>query len=338
MNVNDVHLRRVGFRNGTDVELAALHAVTTPIEAERGTDQYPAVLDSYVTFARSLPSQFDDHAWLVEASDGAPAAVGFCWSNRDGDPAVMQCDIFVPRTLRRRGIGSLLLDAIRDETAADHRSLLTFSTFDLVPAGDAFALHHGAHIGRVNRTSDLALDGTDWPMVQDWILAPMARQRGYRVEFVDGAFPARLQTDAAKLHQIMQSAPRENLEIGDTFVDEDFIAELDRHLTASGRERWTAFVRDAHGNCVGGTEVTFETLVPTSVSQQNTGIDAAHRGFGLAKWVKAAMLQRIRDTLPSVESIRTNNAFSNEAILSINGRLGFVASSARTEWQLRIEL
>ena len=84
---------------------------------------------------------------------------------------------------------------------------------------------------------------------------------------------------------------------------------------------------------MGGTEVTFESWDATVALQQNTAIGEAHRGRGLAKWVKASMLDRIRRERPEVERLRTSNAFSNAPMLAINNLLGFKIIEARTEWQ-----
>ena len=254
----EFHVRRVGFRAGTDEELIALHAIEAPIEAERRPDRVPQPVESYIGFARKLPSQFDDHAWLVETSDGRPVASGFCWSNSAGDRRVMECDLFVRRDSRRKGIGSRLLATICDETVNEGRSLLTWSTFDVVPAGDAFSRRVDARAARVNRTSELVLAEVDWMMIQSWTRAERARELGYCLERVDGVFPERLRADAATFHHIMQTAPREGLDVGDVIVDADFVAELDRALVEAGRTRWTVFVRDPGGACVGGTEVTIE--------------------------------------------------------------------------------
>jgi mycothiol synthase len=332
----EFRIRRVGFRSGTDAELTALHAVEAPIAAERGSDRMPQPVESYIALARNLPSQFDDHAWLAESADGRPVASGFCWSNAAGDPRVMECDLFVRRDRRREGIGSQLFASICDETADEGRSLLTWSTFDAVPAGDAFSRRLGGRVARVNRTSELRLADVDWPMIEDWAQAGRARERGYQLEMIDGAFPEHLRADAATFHHIMQTAPRDNLDVADVLIDADHIAELDQALLEAGRMRWTALVRDSTGACVGGTEVIFEPRAPTVVLQQNTGIDPAHRGFGLAKWAKAAMLERIRHERPEAERIRTDNAFSNAAMLAINDILGFKVISTRTEWQSNV--
>jgi GNAT superfamily N-acetyltransferase len=333
----DVHLRRVGFRTGTDAELAALHTVELPIEIERGSHRMPRPIESYIAFARNLPSQFDDHAWLAETADGVPVAAGYCWSNTAGDPRVMECDVLVCRDRRREGLGSRLFAEICDETGRVGRSLLTWSTFEAVPAGAAFSQRLGARVARINRASELRLADVEWSMIADWAQAGRARERGYRLEMVDGPFPDHLRADAATFHHIMQTAPRDDLDVGDVLLDADHIAELDRALLEAGRIRWTALVRDASGACVGGTEVTFEPGEPTLVRQQNTGIDPAHRGHGLAKWAKAAMLERVRRERPEAERIRTENAFSNAPMLAINDTLGFRLGRARTEWQASVQ-
>lgn len=328
-------LRRVGFRAGTTGELTALHAVEAPIEAERGSNRMPQDLASYIAFARNLPSQFEDHAWLVEAPDATPIAAGYCWCNVAGDQRVMECDLLVHRDHRRQGIGSRLLRAICETTAEVGRSVLTWSTFDAAPAGEAFSRQVGGRAARVNRTSELLLEDVDWPMVASWG-AGRGRQAGYQVEMVEGPFPEGLRADAAALHLIMNTAPREDLDIGDVIIDEAFVAELDRALVEAGRTRWTVFVRDPSGACVGGTEVTFEPERAPVAHQQNTGTDPAHRGLGLAKWAKAVMLERLRREAPGIERMRTDNAFSNAAMLAINDSLGFKVISKRIDWHAEV--
>jgi GNAT superfamily N-acetyltransferase len=329
--------RRVGFRSGTDAELTALHTVESEVEAERRPDRVPQPLDSYMAFARSLPAQFHDHTWVVDAADGTPVATAACWSNDAGDARVMECDLVVRRPHRRRGIGSHLLALVGDVTKAEGRSTLTWSTFDAVPAGDAFSQHVGGRAGRVNRTSELRMADIDWSMVDRWMREGPARAPGYRLEMADGALPAALHADAATFHHIMQTMPRDDLDTGDVMLRVEDVAELDRARMEAGRDRWTVFVRDPSGACVGGTEVDFEPWEPSTVLQQNTGIDPAHRGLGLAKWAKAMIVQRLRDERPHVERVRTGNAFSNAPMLAINDALGFRVISSSTDWQAGID-
>lgn len=273
----DVRGRKVGFRSGTDAELAALHAVEIPVQDERGSDRMPRPLGAYVALARNLPSQFDDNAWLAETADGTPVAAGYCWSDAAGDQRAMECDVLVDRDWRRHGIGSRLFDAIYDHARASGRHVLTWSTFDAVPAADAFSRHVGGRVARTNATSELLLADVDWNMVEGWRRAANARRRGYSMETIVGPFPDHLRADAATFHHIMQTAPRDDLEVGDVHLEPHHVADLDRSLVESGRTRWTILLRDADGCCVGGTQLTFEPDDALVARQQNTGIDPAHR-------------------------------------------------------------
>lgn len=261
----DVRIRRVGFRDGADDELEALHSIEAPIETERGSNRMPRSLAAYMAFARALPSQFKDTSWLVETPGGTPIAVGYCWYNSAGDERVMECDLLVRQDRRREGIASRLIALVCDETTRLGRSLLTWETFDAVPAGDAFSRRLSARAARVNRTSELVLADVDWAMVGRWSGDSRARELGYSLEMVSGPFPPHLRGDAAAFHHIMQSAPRDDLEVGDVVIDADFVAELDRALVDSRRTRWTLLVRDAMDTCVGGSS-------RTPVSMSRTGV------------------------------------------------------------------
>jgi mycothiol synthase len=54
-------------------------------------------------------------------------------------------------------------------TESEGRSLLVWSTFDAVPAGEAFARRLGARVARVNRSSEVQLAEVDWKMVESWM-------------------------------------------------------------------------------------------------------------------------------------------------------------------------
>jgi len=310
-----------------------MHVVESEIESERHPGSVGQPLESYLAFAHSLPSQFDDHTWLAEGRDGTPIGCAACWSNAAGDPRVMEGYVYVRRPWRRHGVGARLARAVTGEAVADGRATLVWSTYDAVPAADAFSRRFGGRIGRVNRNSELLVQDVDWKLVQSWVDEGPRRAPGYAVQVWDGPFPEHMLDDALGFHRIMNTQPRDDLEVGDVILDRVQVAQLDRHLVESGRQRWTAFVRDPDGRCVGGTEVTFEPWEPDLVHQQNTATDPDHRGIGLAKWAKATVLLRLRRERPEVVRVRTGNAFSNDAMLAINTALGFKVTEVRTEWQ-----
>lgn len=310
-----------------------MHLVESEIEAERWPGRIPQPLDKYMAFARSLPSQFDDHTWLAEAEGGAIVGCSACWSNAAGDPMVMESYVYVRPTMRRQGAGWQLARAVINEARSEGRSRLVWTTYDSVPAGEELSRRLGGQVARTNRTSELRLDRVDWQMVETWMAEASRRAPDYSLEFWEGPFPPDLLEDAARFHHIMNTAPRDALEVGDTVLAPEQVADIDRHLVEAGWRRWTCFVRSPSGVCVGGTGVSFESWEPTVGFQQNTAIDPEHRDQGLAKWAKAGMLARVRSELPEVTVIRTSNAFSNDPMLAINTALGFEVVEVRTEWQ-----
>lgn len=329
----EVHVRRVGFRLGSDEELAAQHLVESEIEAERRPGSAAQPLASYCAFARSLPSQFVDHTWLAEDAQGTPAACAACWSNSAGDPGVMEGYIYVRRAWREMGIGWRLAGVVVNEALSEGRRILVWSTYDSIPAGAAFSHRLGGAVGRVNRNSELLLEDVDWAQLRTWSDEGPIRAEGYTAGFWEGPLPDQMLDDAARFHHLMNTQPRDDLAIGDIVIQPGQAAEVDRHLAETGRRKWTLFVRDPDGRLVGGTELTFDPWDLATAHQQNTAIEPAHRGMGLAKWAKAAMLLRLRDQRPGVSRVRTGNAFSNDAMLAINTALGFAVTEVRTEWQ-----
>lgn len=74
----------------------------------------------------------------------------------------------------------------------------------------------------------------------------------------------------------------------------------------------------------------------TMIQQYTMGVRLQYRVRELGKWLKAAMLHHLWRELPRVRVAITNNATSNEAILSINRRLGFKAQKDDLDAQIRL--
>jgi GNAT superfamily N-acetyltransferase len=134
----------------------------------------------------AFPSQFDDHTWVAAETDGTPAGCAACWTNAAGDPQVMESHVYVRRSWRRHGIGWRLARAVVDEALTEGRRTLLWSTYDAIPPGEAFSHRLGGNVGRVNRTSELALHDVDWELVQSWADEGPRRAAAYALEFWNG--------------------------------------------------------------------------------------------------------------------------------------------------------
>lgn len=328
-------MKRVHYREANEADLAALHLIETELDRERRPDRAPQPLESYLGFARSFPLSVSEWSWLVEAKDAAPVASGACWYREGADPRAIETDVVVRAPWRRRGVAFHLLGLICDVADAEGRPLLLGWTSETAPSGEGFVRHLGARVGLVTRTSHLRIADLDWSMVASWEREGPRRAPGYWLQCVEGPYPKELYEDAVTFHEIMETAPRDDLEAGAWEMTADQVAEWEQTFFQSGRHRWTIFVREpAHSACVGGTNVQFEPWEPTTVLQGDTGIHPEHRGKGLGKWVKAAMLKKIRAECPQAQQLRTGNAYSNAPMITINDALGFRVTLTRTEWQI----
>ena len=70
-------------------------------------------------------------------------------------------------------------------------------------------------------------------------------------------------------------------------------------------------------------ETAFDARFPNRVHQILTAVARPWRGRGLAKGVKAAMMELIRHRHPDIRFVSTSNASHNAPMLAINAKLGF---------------
>jgi GNAT superfamily N-acetyltransferase len=239
---------------------------------------------------------------------------------------------------RRRGLGRLLLD--RAAAVAQRRGLrlLTGVTKDNVTAGAEFCASLQAEKAIVTQENRQDLRGVGRALIDQWLADGPRRAQGYRLLFVAGPIPPELADEAAAALNIMNTAPRENLDVGDIRVTPEVLSQDDEAMSAVGAERRAYYaVEEKSGRFVGLSDITVRPELPDRVWVGDTAVDPAHRGQGLGKWLKAAITRHILDDLPEVRWVITSNAGSNAPMLAINHDLGFRAVAVYTTWQLPLE-
>lgn len=322
---------------------AALHLEATP-----GDPRMP--LADEVARLRHLPAAEDGVVLVARRAAAADnlardhtavpvAGIATCsWERLAGFDHLLSTEIEVLPGCRRQGLGRLLLG--RSASVAEQRGLrlIMGRTRDNVPSGAAFSGQFGAEAAMVGEENRLDLLGIDRDLVDRWIAEGPVRASGYRLDFVAGCTPPELADRVAEVLNVMNTAPRENLDIGDVMFTPELVHEYEDAAAAAGHGQWAYYaVESASGQFVGLTNVIIRPGLPDRVYVGDTGVDPAHRGQGLGKWLKAAMTRRILDELPDVRWVITWNAGSNDPMLAINRRLGFRAAVVATTWQISTE-
>ena len=336
MATSKVVLESTDLRDMPEDLIRELYAATAPLRAEADPGEPPQPLEQVLAFARNLPEGHDGVtiAARVEAGQivgSADVAV----QDMDGHRHIAWVNVGVLPDHRRAGVGRALLGGALEAAERFGRGLLMGGTRETVPAGEAFVRRIGAELGQVMIENRLDLRGVDRDLVRSWVEAGPARARGYHLEFVKGTTPDHLVPGVIAALLTLNTAPRDDLQVGDITITPRYLREQEQAAAAAGLERWACYaVEDATGDFVGLTDIVVNSSVPDRLHVGNTGVEPAHRGRALGKWLKGAMTQQILDELPAARWVVTGNAASNDAMLSINRQLGFHASATMKTWQV----
>jgi GNAT superfamily N-acetyltransferase len=236
---------------------------------------------------------------------------------------------------RRRGIGTALLEEAERIAAEQGRTVLFVETEWAQDGRDEsgmFAARHGYVNAQTMLRSELALP------VNRSALAAVRDQPGgqdYAIEsFVDD-MPQEWLDDRAVLQQRMSTdAPLDDLEMEEEVWDADRLRQEQAATKAAGRRVVESVARHLpSGRLVGFTSISVSSGTPDLGHQQDTLVLTEHRGHALGLRLKAANALRLMDELPDVTAIRTWNAVSNEHMLAVNRRLGYIVDGYSAEWQ-----
>ncbi|MCA9973374.1 MAG: GNAT family N-acetyltransferase [Anaerolineales bacterium] len=338
--MNPITIEPFDLAGVTPEAYAALHAHRQVLRAERQPDDPATTLEDMIQNMRTIPPFVQMAAWVVwDAAREAILAEGNAVRFRVGENAhLVQFDISVLPAYRRQGLGRAMLAEIVAMAQAEERRLLVTMTNGRVPAGAAFMQRIGARPGMETHVNQLDLAELDRALLADWLGIGTARQDAYELGLWDGPFPEADIAAAAELMTVMNQAPHGDIELNDMQFTPEQLRQMEANEAARGISRWIYYVRErTSGELVGFTATHWLPSRPQLLSQGDTGVFPAHRGQGLGKWLKAAMLQKVLAERPQVRHVRTGNADSNAPMLAINHALGFRPYLSQCIWQVEVE-
>jgi GNAT superfamily N-acetyltransferase len=312
----------------TDADLADLHALVAAVAAlDRPHDPAPVAAD---LAARLRHSERPDRRMIHLVARTAAGVVGCAsiWLPLLDNLTMALADIRVHPDQRRRGIGTALLRAVLAELTAEGRTIL-LAEADAGGPGDGFARGVGARIVETDRLSLLRLADVDWAAVEAAAVAP---HPGYRLLSTTGRTPDHLLGPYARAKTAMNDAPHGETDLEDFVFTAERLRAEESEVLGLGELRVVFAVHQASGEIAGFTE-TRVGRQPERAQQQDTAVVPAHRGCGLGRWLKSAMLLRLRTERPDVAEVITGNSTGNRHMLAINDWLGFRPWQEINGWQ-----
>ncbi len=315
-----------------DADLLALYELEGELHREATPGDPRPSAGRYIAYQRA--ERGEHHRALVLArSEGGLAGAGWIhWPRGDTNRHLARVYLEVPAGLRRRRIGSALLARAAAFAEADGRTLLQGWTSSRLPSGDEFCRAVGAKLGLVSRESRLSLDRVDRGLLRRWLEEP---HPGYELVFAEIPTSPELLGPTAEIIEVMNTAPRDDLDEEDFKVTPEMVAQGERALIAGGHRMWRYYARqEATGSIVGYTAVGWNAADAGLLHQGDTAVRPEHRGRKLGRWLKAAMLQKLLSEVPEAKAVVTGNATSNAAMLAINRALGFEEVAVESVWQV----
>lgn len=339
MRVGEITIEEVDLPSLSEDDVVRLNAFANELRAEAHPDDPPRPVDYTRANVRTIPDFIAVREfWAREADGDIAASAQASFMRTEQNRHVLEAEIEVRPDRRRRGLAKALLGVVAGVATEEERTLLIASTSERVPAGEAFARRVGAEPALANHVNRLLTASVDRELMRRWIDEGPERAPGYELVAIDGRYPDELVEGVCALVEVMNTAPRDDLEVEDMPFTVDYARQFERTLDARGTERWSLFARHvATGELVGYTEVFWSPVQPRTIGQGDTAVRPDHRGRALGKWLKATMLERILHERPDVEDVRTGNADSNDAMLGINRAMGFEPYEAQIVWQVPLE-
>jgi mycothiol synthase len=321
----------------SEEELRALYDLVVAEHEELWSEDPTPPYDKWRFGVTTPVSWSRSDRWVVRDAGGvrllgcAALGLGFTETNRDQAGV----DVYVRPDARRRGLATALLRPAAARARAEGRVLLNGGGVT-DSDGARFAEALGAERKITERKSRMVLADVDRPMLEEWVVKAKDRAEGYSMLSWDGPVPDEYLDKFVALTMVMNTAPRDDMEMEDWIHTPERHREGEARAAAQGSSWWTLVVRhDASDELVGYTEFNFPPHAPEAAWQEATAVDPVHRDKGIGRWLKATNCLRLLDEKPAVRYVDTWNAYSNAPMLGINIAMGFEVIKSFSEYQIR---
>jgi GNAT superfamily N-acetyltransferase len=266
-------------------------------------------------------------AWVAATGDGSPAATAYLRVfTVAGAGHRAEAEIYVHPAERRRGVGGTLLDTVVAAGRELGKRTLIAGPVDAGSAGESFLTARGLRPVLSLTYTRLAL--TDDP-------PQVATPAGYRLISWEGTVPDELAATFAESRRAMDDMPMDDADFGVETWDVDRVRAIAAAITERGDILCTvAALDESDGTIAGFTELVVPGSGTGDAQHYGTGVLPAHRGHGLARWMKIEAIRHTRTRHPGITGLLADTADSNTVMRKINDSLGYAPTHRSVLFQL----
>ncbi|MDR8411765.1 GNAT family N-acetyltransferase [Nonomuraea sp. 3-1Str] len=277
--------------------------------------------DTFVGRLRAIPPGVGRQRFWAARRQGHLAGLAITQLSRSEDDNSIVVDVRVHPELRRQGIGTALLRRALGGSSAEGRELIVGRGVTAGGDGEQWIRARGFTV--VQR---VALQVLRVPEV-DPALWEVPVPAGHRLEQWTGAAPDTLVESFARARGAIHDAP-----VGDSSYRHPHwsvprVRQAEHDARRRGVEhRAVVVVHEASDAVVGLTELEIFPGMPDTAVQQDTAVLPRHRGRGLGRTVKAAMMRWLLAERPEIRLVVTNVDAGNDYMTRVNHQLGYVTT------------
>jgi GNAT superfamily N-acetyltransferase len=324
--------------NASASEYAAFHEFVNRVRAESWPEDPPATLEKTINDWKFIPPYRDLRAWVAWDKNKIIARSQIGVMRTPENQHLADFDVFVLPEWRGNQIAKRLLRHVVEVAQAENRRLLQTHTDSAIPSGETAVKRLGARMGLASLTNQLNLAALDKNLIRSWREQGEKRADEFEIGLWKGPFPEEELSKIIPLLEVMNTEPRENLEMEDWKLTPELVRQEEASHAKRKVERWVVYVRDRKTREFAGfTEIYWNPAEPETLYQGGTGVLPTYRNKGLGRWIKATMLEKVLQERPSVKRVRTGNANSNAPMLKINNELGFKPYKSWVDWQVETD-
>jgi GNAT superfamily N-acetyltransferase len=249
---------------------------------------------------------------------------------RRGNAHLAEIELGVPPGARHHGVGRAMFEHLRDVARQEGRTSLA-ATVDVAGAGSPLAASPG---GRFALANGFTPKHTEFRLVLE---LPVAEQKlraleetaamragNYRLVGWAGVPPRDVIEQLARLHTLMDAdVPAGKLSREATAWDAERVLRTLERRIEQGYRVVTTLISEQGGEPAGYTTMLVMDDEGRDVLQDNTFVLRSCRGRGLGTLEKIANLRLLAAQAPQARHVHTWTAEVNDAMRTVNERLGF---------------
>jgi hypothetical protein len=193
----------------------------------------------------------------------------------------------------------------------------------------------GTRLNRIDRYR-LLRSRANHALIRQWLIDFPQRFPELELLWFDTVPERHLDTYVQLCRQFIDEMPKEREDPTPWVVDAEMIRRQEATRKELNGHLYTVALLDEQQRMIGHSNGFISEEQPRDMYQAMTGIERAHRGRGLSRWLKAALFERIGKDFPENKAVITDMRAVNAPIQKVNAQMGYELLSQGHEYALRL--